>query len=160
MKLKAPLYATGYEPSVIHAPIWATLQGGYFISVFRPFSLPNAGTEQMQAALSKYQHFSKSQFPTFEQYESWVGADLMMKGLQIAGPGASHAEVIRALRGIKSYNANGLLPISIDYSTIFGHDPSQQCSWVLQAQKGGFVPTQSQPFCGTDIPGTSTANSS
>lgn len=158
VKLKASLFATGYEPSVIGSPVWATLQGDYFESIFRPFSLPNAGTEQMQAALMKYQHFTKDQFPTFEQYEAWVGADLMIKGLEKAGPNPTHASVIKALRGITNYNANGLLPYSFDYKTNFGHDPAQSCVWVLQAQKSGFVPTQSQPFCGKDIPGTSTVS--
>ena len=51
VKLKAVVFATGYEPSVIHSPAWSNLQGDYFMSLFRPFSLPNAGTEQMQAAL-------------------------------------------------------------------------------------------------------------
>ena len=62
------------------------MQGGYFETEFRPFSLPNAGTEQMQSALEKYGHFTSSEFPSFSQYESWLGADLMIKGLQLAGP--------------------------------------------------------------------------
>ena len=87
-----------------------TLQGYYFLSLFRPFSLPNAGTEQMQAALEKYEHFTPTQFPTFSQYEAWAGADLMIKGLLLAGPNPTRAEVIQKLRGVTSYNANGLLP--------------------------------------------------
>ena len=43
VKLKATLYATGYEPDVINSPSWSTLQGAYFLSPFRPWSLPNAG---------------------------------------------------------------------------------------------------------------------
>ena len=85
VKLKAQLYATGYEPDVIKSPAWSTLQGAYFLSPFRPWSLPNAGTQQMQAAMEKYAHFTKTQFPTFGQYEAWAGADLMIKGLQLAG---------------------------------------------------------------------------
>ena len=73
VKLKATLFATGYEPDVINSPVWSTLQGDYFFSPFRPWSLPNAGTEQMQAAMEKYAHFTKSQFPTFGQYEAWAG---------------------------------------------------------------------------------------
>jgi len=160
VKLKAPLFATGYEPSVINSPAWSAIQGGYFLSLFRPWLLPNAGTEQMQAAMEKYAHFTKSDFPSFSQYEAWAGADLMIKGLQLAGPNPSRAAVIKDLRGLKSYNANGLLPQSINYSTIFGHDPAQECAWVVQAQKSGFKVMSSQPFCGTDIPGTSTANAS
>ncbi len=157
VKLKATLFATGYQPDVINSPVWSTLQGDYFFSPFRPWPLANAGTQQMQAAMTKYAHFTKTQFPSFGQYESWLGADLMIKGLQLAGPNPTQAAVIKDLRGLKSYNANGLLPNPINYSTIFGHDAAQTCSWVMQAQKTGFVAVSSKPVCGTDLPGTSTA---
>ena len=44
VKLKATLYATGYEPDAITSPAWPDLQGAYFLTPFRPWSLPNAGT--------------------------------------------------------------------------------------------------------------------
>ena len=160
VKLKATLFATGYQPDVINSPAWPTLQGDYFLSLFRPWSLPNAGTQQMQAAMEKYAHFTTSQFPNLGQYEAWAGADLMIKGLQMAGPNPTRAAVIKDLRGLKSYNVNGLLPQSINYSTIFGKDLPKQCTWVMQAGKTGFTAVSSQPICGTDIPGTSTATSS
>ena len=86
VKLKAAVFATGYAPDVIKSPAWSGLQGFEFLSIFRPFSLPNAGTLQMAAALQKYQHFSKTQFPTLFQYESWAGADLMIRGLRWPDP--------------------------------------------------------------------------
>jgi hypothetical protein len=158
VKLKATLYATGYQPDVINSPAWSTLQGSYFMSPFRPWALPNAGTQQMQAAMEKYAHFTKTQFPTFGQYEAWAGADLMIKGLEMAGGNPTQAAVIKDLRGLKSYNVNGLLPQSINYSTIFGHDPSKTCAWVMQAHQSGFTAISSSPVCGTDLPGTSTAS--
>jgi branched-chain amino acid transport system substrate-binding protein len=160
VKLKAVVFPTGYEPTAITSPVWPDLQGDYFSSLFRPYSLPNAGTNQMQAALQKYDSFTKTQFPTFEQYEAWVGADLMIKGLQLAGKNPTSAKVITSLRNLKSYNASGLLPITINYSTIFGHNPPKTCGWYLQAQSKSYVPVSSQPLCGTDIPGTSTATAS
>ncbi len=159
VKLKAVVFATGYEPGVIHSPVWNTLQGDYFLSLFRPWDLPNAGTRQMQAAMEKYQHFTKSQFPTFGQAEAWAGADLMIKGLEMAGKNPTRPAVIKDLRGLKAYNDNGQLPITINYSTIFGHDPAQTCAWIMKAVKNGFVPWSTKPFCGTDLPGTSTASS-
>jgi branched-chain amino acid transport system substrate-binding protein len=158
VKLKAAIYLSGLGPAVIHSTAWTSLQGSYFGSIFRPFSLPNPGTRQMQAALEKYANYSSTQFPTLYQYESWAGADLLIKGIQLAGNDPTRARVIAALRGIKAYDANGLLPNPLDYATTFGHDPPKQCIWVLQAEKNGFVPTQTQPFCGTDIPGTSVAS--
>jgi branched-chain amino acid transport system substrate-binding protein len=157
VKFKA-LFATGYQPDLINSPAWGAVQGDYFLSLFRPWDLPNAGTQQMQAAMEKYAHLSKSQFANFGQEEAWAGADLMIKGLQMAGPNASQSTVIKDLRGLKSYNDNGMLPQSINYATIFGHDLPQQCTWIMQAGKNGFTPVSSKPVCGTDIPGTSTAN--
>ena len=159
VKLKAALFPTGYDPAVIHSPVWASVQGDYFVSLFRPFSVPDAGTEQEEAALEKYAHFTRTQFPTYSQTEAWLGADLMIKGLQMAGSNPSRAVVIKDLRSIKAYNGNGLLPITVNYSTIFGHDPPS-CGWVLRAQKSGFVPVSSQPFCGHDVPGTTTISGS
>ncbi len=159
VKLKAAVFATGYDPSVVSSPAWNSLQGDEFLSIFRPFSVPDAGTERMAAALQKYQHFSKTQFPTLFQYETWAGADLMIKGLEMAGTTPTRTAVIKDLRSIKDYTADGLLPKPIDYSTIFGHDPAEQCVWVLRAEKSGFVPSP-QPVCGMDIKATSSGNSS
>jgi branched-chain amino acid transport system substrate-binding protein len=158
VKLKAVILPTGYEPSVVHSPAWGDLQGAYFFSEFRPLSAPNAGTKQMASALQKYEHRSPSDFPTYNIYESWVGADLMIKGLELAGKNPTSAGVIKSLRGVTSYNANGLLPRSFDYATNFGHDAKQTCEWVLRAKKSGFALTSSQPICGSDLPGTSTAS--
>jgi branched-chain amino acid transport system substrate-binding protein len=158
VKVKAAIYATGYQPDVIHSSDWKVLQGGYFLSLFRPWDLPNAATQQMQAAMEKYAHFTKTQFPNFGQYESWAGADLMIKGLQMAGANPTRAAVIKDLRSLKSYNAGGLLPISFNYSTDFGHNPAKTCAWVMKAVPNGFTPMSSQPSCGTDLAGTSTAS--
>jgi branched-chain amino acid transport system substrate-binding protein len=157
VKLKAVVFPTGYESDVIHTPAWRSLQGMYFSAQFRPTVLPNAGTRQLVSALQKYQHRSPTNFPTYVVDESWVGADLMIKGLQLAGSNPSRGSVVKALRGIKSYNANGLLPQPINFSTIFGHNLPKQCSWYLQARKNGFVPLSAKPTCGTYIPGTATA---
>ena len=62
-----------------------------------PFSLPNAGTEQMAAALTKYAHFTKSEFPSYGQDLSWLGCDLMIEGLQRAGQNPSRASVVKGV---------------------------------------------------------------
>ena len=53
VKLKAALYDDN-EPGVIKSPAWLALDGGYFLSLFRPWLIPNAGTKQMQSAMEKY----------------------------------------------------------------------------------------------------------
>jgi branched-chain amino acid transport system substrate-binding protein len=159
VKLKAALLSVGYQPSIVHSPEWASLQGTYFLSLARPFSLPNKGTEEMKSALMKYAHFTQSDFPSFGQDLSWLGCDLMIDGLQRAGQNPTRLGVVKVLRTLKSYNGNGLLPVTINYSTVFGHD-LPQCAWVLRAEKSGFVPVSSKAFCGTDFAGTSTVTGS
>jgi branched-chain amino acid transport system substrate-binding protein len=159
VKPKVTVFPTGYEPGLVGSTAWSAVQGGYFDTTFRPFALPNAGTHQMQAALEKYEHFTPSEFPNFSQYESWLGADLMIKGLELAGKNPTQAGVIHALRNLKSYNGNGLLPETINYSTDFGHDLAESCGWYMIAEKNGFVPASSTPVCGKDLPGTTTVSS-
>jgi branched-chain amino acid transport system substrate-binding protein len=159
VKLKAVVFPTGYEASVIHSSTWQALQGMYFSAQFRPTILPDAGTRQLVGALKKYEHRSPANFPTYVIDEAWLGADLMIQGLQRAGSHPTHASVIKAIRGIKNYDGDGLLPQPINYSTIFGHNLPKQCAWYLQARKNGFVPLSTKPECGTYIPGTATAHS-
>ena len=85
VKPKVVIFPSGYEQDVIGSPTWRTVQGDYFLSAFRPFSLPNAGTRAMAAAMQKYEHWNKSQFPNLSQYDAWLGADLMIRGLTMAG---------------------------------------------------------------------------
>ena len=146
VKVKALVFPTGFEPDVVGSSAWSSLQGDYFATTFRPAQLPNTGTKQLVSALQKYEGRPPSHFPTFNIYESWLGADLMIKGLQLAGPNPTRATVIKDLRNLKSYNGNGLLPQSINYSTIFGHDLPKQCGWYMQAEKTGFVPVL-EPAC-------------
>ncbi len=151
---KVTLLPTGYQQSVESSPAWPSLKGTYFASMFRPFSAPNAGTQSMDAAMEKYAHFTKNQFPTFAEYEAWVGADLMIQGLELAGSNPTRANVIKDLRALKSYDANGIDPVPIDYSTVFGHSASPDCRWFLQAQTSGFKLLSPTPECGTWMTGS------
>ncbi len=96
----------------------------------------------MQHALEKYEHFSATQFPNYSQYEAWVGADLMIKGLELSGKSPTRASVIKDLRGLKAYNASGLLPTSFNYSTNFGHNPPVNCSWFPEGDPDRFLARQ------------------
>ena len=43
VKLKAVLFATGYEPDVIHSPAWSALQGDYFDALVPSLGPPERG---------------------------------------------------------------------------------------------------------------------
>jgi branched-chain amino acid transport system substrate-binding protein len=154
VKPKVTLLPTGYAQDAVSSPAWHSLQGTYFASMFRPFAAPDAGTKAMDAAMEKYAHWSKAQFPNFAQYEAWVGADLMIQGLKLAGSNPTRSNVIKDLRGIKSYDADGIDPVSINYSTVFGHSASPDCRWYLQAESSGFRLLSPTPECGTWMKGS------
>ena len=160
VRLKVVSFPTGYEPDIIHSTVWKAVQGVYFTAEFRPFSIPDAGTVQMAAALQKYAHRAPSDFPTYNIYESWLGADLMIKGLELAGKSPTSADVIKVLRQVKSYNGNGLLPATIDFATIFGHNLPESCGWYMKAEKNGFVATTTAPVCAGYLPNSGTVPAS
>ena len=90
VKLKAALFATGYQPSVINSPAWSALQGGYFYSLFRPWSLPDAATKQMQAAMEKYDGYSKTRLSLLQRIRGVVGRGPHGQGSPTGGS-ESHA---------------------------------------------------------------------
>jgi ABC-type branched-subunit amino acid transport system substrate-binding protein len=104
VKFKVVEFPTGSQP------IWKSLQGAFFSAEFRPFSIPDAGTKVMATALQKYAHRAPSEFPTYNIYEGWTGADLMIKGIQLAGTNPTPAAIIKDLRQVKNYSAHGIPP--------------------------------------------------
>ncbi|HLN15590.1 MAG TPA: ABC transporter substrate-binding protein [Acidimicrobiales bacterium] len=157
--LKVVVFPTGLEADVIHSPAWQSLQNVYFLDETHPFQEPNAATTTFKNALVKYEHMSPKSFPPFDVVEAWMGADLMIKGIELAGKNPTHAGIIHALRHVTAYNAGGLLAESFNYATNFGHDAPQTCEYYLQAKANGFVPVAgASPFCGKDIPGSGTVS--
>ena len=153
-KVKVNVFAAGLDPTLVNSTSWTTVQGAYFSSAFRPTSIPNAATVKMQASLKTYVNRPISKFPTYNIYESYLAVMLAAQGIGKA-TSTSSADVIKALRGITNWSGNGILPYTINYSTIFGHGASPACTWMLQAQKSGFVPVSQSTFCGTVIAGKS-----
>jgi ABC-type branched-subunit amino acid transport system substrate-binding protein len=159
IKTKGIFFPDGYSPALIRTPAWAGVQGATFEVLVHPFYEPNAGTRQMQAAVMKYAGWTKSQFPTFTQSQAWLGAQLMIQGIQGAGSNPTRSSVMKYLRSITSWNGNGLLPFNINYATGFGKMSSPNCVWLTKAARKGYVPQGRNPVCGTYIPGTTSVSS-
>jgi branched-chain amino acid transport system substrate-binding protein len=147
--------ATGYQPSLVNSNVWQTAQGAYFSTEFRPFNIPmNAGTSAMKANLIKYGHYTATQFPDYGQYETYLGADLMIQGLEKAGANPTSASTIKALRS-STYNADGVLPVTLNYAVNFGYNTKETCGWYELAEKTDFKATSDTPTCSTYVPGSS-----
>jgi branched-chain amino acid transport system substrate-binding protein len=151
LTLKVPLLATGYGQSLLDEPPAVQAgQGAYFISEGPP--LKNPAEQKFRAALQKYAGFSG--IPGFDWYEGWTNADLMIKGLEVAGKNPTRQSFITNLRNVTGYDAEGLLPNAIDLSLAnFGKAPEKVCGWYAKLQGTQFVPVPSDgsATCGTRI---------
>jgi hypothetical protein len=152
---KVSIFATGFGDNLPGSNVWQTVQGAYFVTSARPWNIPaNAGVEAEQAAFRKYAHFTASQFPDYGQSEAYLGADLMIHGLESAGANPTPASTIKALRATTAYNADGILPVTLNYSVNFGYNTKTECLWLEKATKSGFDPVSASPSCAQVIPGS------
>jgi branched-chain amino acid transport system substrate-binding protein len=142
-----PVLATGLGPSAISSPAWTDLQGSVFYQTWVPTQLHTAATTLFQDALEKYEHIPTSDFPDWAVYEGWLGADLMIKGLEMDGPNPTRAGVIAKLHTLTDYTGGGLLGAPIDYATV-QTKAQTDCLYALKAEKTGFVPMDTKPLCG------------
>jgi branched-chain amino acid transport system substrate-binding protein len=101
-----------------------------------------------QAAFKQYEGFSG--VPGFDWSQGYTSADLLIKGLQLAGQNPTRASFVSNLRQVKSYDAGGLLatPVSFSNPTAI---PTTQCAYYDQLQGHKFVLVTPKPVCGTLI---------
>ncbi|MBO0729096.1 MAG: ABC transporter substrate-binding protein, partial [Acidimicrobiaceae bacterium] len=127
VNLKVPLSATGYGQTLLNDPSAVqAAQGGYFVSTCAPVSLHTAATQAMQAAFAKYQNFHG--VPDFDWCQGYLGADLMIKGLELAGKNPTRQSFMDGLRTVTNYTANGLLANPANFSlSQFGKSPNTAC---------------------------------
>jgi branched-chain amino acid transport system substrate-binding protein len=153
VKFKVALSATGYGQALLDEPsAVADADGTYFFATGKPVELATPGLKAYQAALAKYANFTG--VPGFDWFMGWTGADMMIKGLQMAGPNPTRKGFIDALHTVNNYDAGGITaPADLTLKS-FGHPVAKQCAWIVQLQGTKFVPTPSDgsPTCGTMIP--------
>jgi branched-chain amino acid transport system substrate-binding protein len=151
VKLKVTISATGYGQDLLNQPTSVqTAQGVYFTVQGAPVELHTAATNSMQKALATYAHYTG--VPDYGWYEGWESADLMIKGLQLAGPSSTRAAIITDLRKVTSYNAGGILAAPLNF-TQFGQAPAESCTYYAILKGSAFtVPNNGKPFCTAKLP--------
>jgi branched-chain amino acid transport system substrate-binding protein len=144
------LYFTGYDQQVLSQPLsTSALDGAYFSTEFNMVT-PNPATKAMLAALKKYDTSYKGGIPDLGTLFAYVSADLMIKGLQLAGPNPTQPSFITNLRQLTSYNAGGLLPDTLTYAnfgTLAGLAKTE-CFYYVQLRSGKYYDThKGRPVC-------------
>jgi ABC-type branched-subunit amino acid transport system substrate-binding protein len=153
--IKVALSPTGYGGDLTAGGPGATqsAQGVYFLSSFEPVEMHTPGTEQFQSDLKAV---GVNGDPTFGEYGGYTSVALLVAGLQAAGANPTQAGLIRALSGIKDFNAAGLfgnrtIDMSQRTKTIIGVD---NCYWITRWSGNKFnLVSGMDPICGNVIPG-------
>jgi ABC-type branched-subunit amino acid transport system substrate-binding protein len=150
--LKVVESATGYGQALLDDPTaLTTAQGVYFPPVGQPVEANTAATQNFTGALAKYAHYTG--IPDFGWYSGWLGADLMIYGLEGAGVNPTRTSFMSYLHSVASYTAGGLVvPANLTLAA-FGTAAPQSCGYLTKLQGKVFVPVNNgQPVCGTLIP--------
>jgi branched-chain amino acid transport system substrate-binding protein len=143
-------YNFGFLTSATTEPL---MQGVYVLAHYAPSELNTPGTKAEDAALKKYGHFTNpSDYITSDGYGLGV---LLIRALQAAGPNPTRAGLIKNMRAVKGYTADGLLPVPVNFANALkpAFQPPNQvaygnCQWVLKVEGKKFVPVSTKPFCG------------
>jgi branched-chain amino acid transport system substrate-binding protein len=150
--LKVVLLPSGYGDTdgILNSPAKDAAQGFYFFDSVTPDSISNPGTVQERQALAKYGKFTG--LNGFNVSSGYVGGDVLVKGLEVAGSKPTRTSFITNLRAVKDYTGDGLLPRPINFST----PPSKGglpglsytgCLYFLQAVAGEYKVVTPKPVC-------------
>jgi branched-chain amino acid transport system substrate-binding protein len=152
------LFYTGYSQSTLSDPTAAAAANGqYFTTITVPFELHQAGTNAILANLKKYDPKYTGGDPDYGLLGGYLSAQLMIKGLEVAGQNPTRASFISGMHGVTSYDDNGILPSPVDFSLAnFGKYPQTSCDYFVQLQGKNFVPLPK--VCGHLIPNSNSAS--
>ena len=135
--LKVVDSATGYGQALLNDPTAVqSAQGVYFTPVGQPVEANTPATQNFTGALKTYAHYTG--IPDFGWYTGWLGADLMIYGLQGAGRNPTRASFTSYLHGVSAYNANALInPANLTLAA-FGTALPQLCGYLTKLQGTSF----------------------
>jgi branched-chain amino acid transport system substrate-binding protein len=149
VKMKVVINATGYGQVLLNdTDTVPDAQGAWFLATGVPVESKTPATKAFQSALAKYVHYTG--VPDFTWYEGWGGADLMIKGLELAGKNPTQSAFIADLRKVTDYSANGLFsPVDFSLSD-FTRAPKTLCEYLVKLKGDAYAnPTK---VCGAVLP--------
>jgi branched-chain amino acid transport system substrate-binding protein len=148
---------TGYDQQTLSTNATRQAYNGVYFASQVLFDKKNPAIATMYANMEKYiPHFNSNTIPDFGLFGGYLTADLMIKGLQMAGSSPTRQSFINNLRPVKDYNAGGLLPSATPFSP-FGTPemlPETYCEYYIQLQGDNFVSVGpgGAAICGNKVP--------
>jgi branched-chain amino acid transport system substrate-binding protein len=147
------IYYTGYDQSTLdQAGARQASQGDYYDTNI-VFSPPDRAVAKMLASLRKYDPSYHGGLPDLGLWGGWEAADLMIKGLEVAGKNPTRPSFITNLRKVTNYTISGLAFTPVNFTT-FGKSAQQDCQGFVQLKGDKFVDADpgGKPVCGRVIP--------
>jgi len=151
--VKALSFASADSSVFASATTAQAAQGAYYVSQIPPLDQNNSATNTMVANLKQYDPSYKGGYPTFGATGAYLAAELMIKGLQEAGPNPTRVSFITNMRTVTSWDANGLLASAVAFNNP-GHSQPTRCSYYVQVKGNDFVSNTvngGKPVCGTSF---------
>ncbi len=147
--------ASSYDQSLLNQPTALdAMQGTYTgAPVFNVLgeNLPPA-VNLFLSRLKKYTSFAGG-IPNQNIDYSYMAADAMIKGLELAGPNPTRSEFISKMRQVSNYTVEGLVttPINFSHFGTLGMFPTKACGPILEIKGKNFDPVVNA--CGTLVKG-------
>jgi branched-chain amino acid transport system substrate-binding protein len=135
------------DPSAAHAA-----QNVYYSSIIPPIDTNNAASNTFMANIKAVDpSYVVGTYPSFGVTDAYLGAVLMVEGLQQAGQNPTRHSFITNLTKVTNWNANGLLPKGVSFDH-FGTSEPSYCEFYVHVQGSTFVALNGgKPFC-MDVP--------
>ncbi|HXY91330.1 MAG TPA: ABC transporter substrate-binding protein [Acidimicrobiia bacterium] len=147
---KAVILATGYGQDFLDSPGTKALgPSTLLVSGFKPVELKTKATEQFQADLSKYAHFTG--VPDYGMYTGYVIAEFTILALEHAGNPPTRQGLVDGAHALGTYDEAGLACQPVDVSLADrAKTPKTTCGYFLQVKNGKFVlfPKSGNPVIG------------
>jgi branched-chain amino acid transport system substrate-binding protein len=146
---KTFLLAAGYGADTINAGPDAVkaAEGAYFTTSFQPVEMNTDATKRFSDALAAVGVKQAS----YSIYNGYVSVLLLADALKGLGDKPAKADIVKALSGITSFDADGLRgdkPVNPGLRTVKPGD--EQCQFYSQLNGGVFKPADGMsPLCGT-----------
>jgi branched-chain amino acid transport system substrate-binding protein len=153
------LYYTGYSQAVLENPPTDASYEGAYIQTGINFTTPNAAVRQMLQNIQKYVPGTKNaEIPDYGVQNAYIAMDLMIEGLEHAGPNPTRTSFIDNLHNVNNYTASGIFPspgvgFSLKAFGTVAMLPQTACTYIVHLEGDHFVPVNDgKLICGRRIP--------
>ncbi len=149
-KAKSLSFASADSSLFADASAAAAAQNVYYSSIIPPVDTNNAASNTFEANIKAVDpSYVIGTYPSFGTTDAYLGAVLMVEGLQVAGHNPTRQSFITNLAKVTNWNALGLIPIGVSFNH-FGTSEPSYCSFYVHVQGQAFAAVNSgKPFCMT-----------